>query len=493
MLNDDVLNPSYSLASLVDQAGFRFLPVAGSPLRALYDLTGRNQEVLGNTVDESANDSAPYADILKARSVAKNAAGVEEHTVAMAEASAVVFRSVSNQINFARNRVNPLISKVHEDTLEKTKSLENAGVYRYTVVPYYYHELWDNSGWLGVVSKYSNLPLEALPLSVRWPDLSGEELLEALKSGVKAFDDAVNTIIADLPQETLGELYKAVFQQDNDLQAKYKLFVGGNDSFSFSNERSNLNHVILLHLMAKGFDKKTVAVEGLTGQAYNTAISIIIGQSGRRLAIANEFRNADVKRKVLVYSFPIGTPFATSVEYSAIQVNGDLYNKYLEAGGSPEALIGNAQGPLLMEFDEILAAGPKLLSIYRTNERLLTEQLEANYFGRVRSELRNALFAVLNEIPDEELSRSREECVKELTEHLGYLTDADLKDLWVNVRHIVCHVFFKHSDALRILKHYDEAAKKHQDLDSKELAMHTLTEYLLDYVVETIGVDKNAG
>ena len=88
------------------------------------------------------------------------------------------------------------------------------------------------------------------------------------------------------------------------------------------------------------------------------------------------------------------------------------------------------------------------------------------------------------------MSRSRADCVSELREHTKFIGRAELNNLWVLIRRLVCHVLYPHSDALKILSLFDDIAAR-QPNDSVELVeYHVMLSYLVEYLSECLVVQE---
>ena len=78
-----------------------------------------------------------------------------------------------------------------------------------------------------------------------------------------------------------------------------------------------------------------------------------------------------------------------------IVVNGDVYDKFLADGGTPEILIGNVQIAGDSFLPGIVARAEDALRAYRKHEAEIVEQHDASFVSRVKSALYNAVLELV--------------------------------------------------------------------------------------------------
>jgi hypothetical protein len=121
----------------------------------------------------------------------------------------------------------------------------------------------------------------------------------------------------------------------------------------------------------------------------------------------------------------------------------------------------------------------------------MIERDNAEYHARTVASLRTELYATLNErLSEGQCTGTRGDAVKEIEEHLGYVTQADLENLWVISRKLICHCFFYGTNVQAILTYMDDLAKRMPTADGRLLSYYAAIEVLVDWVSDYLTVIK---
>ena len=484
MLRVQAISAGQDIGAMMTSKGFALAPKAGTPLKILFDYSTKGGQLIPST-DPNANCDA--------YDVVKNIAngdlnGETAHDVSQKEIVEVMYRNAANAIAFARNTVNPAIKTIHETVANAANEVSN--ISRLAILPFYYDELFDLPVWPAMISKHEEMPVSSVRVDVTaFPAaLDPAWLMETIKTGSTKIDERIQAIIGTQGDDYLNAIYSAVFGGDNAANSRFNLLsrtsVG---EFTFASNRLNTPHCAVAYLLAKGMLTNPPEGVKLTKDDYELQVSAVIAQAGRRLCRAMETRKEDLRTKFLVISMPQA---GWNYDGASVIVNGDVYDKFLADGGSPEILIGNVQIAGDSFLPGIVARAEEALRAYRKHEAEIVEQHDASFVSRVKSALYNAVLELLRNTPDDELSRSRADCVSELREHTKFIGRSELNNLWVLIRRLVCHVLYPHSDALKILSLFDEIAER-QPNDSVELVeYHVTLSYLVEYLSECLVVQE---
>ncbi len=484
MLRVQAISAGQDVAAVMTNKGITLAPKAGTPLKILFDYSTKGSQVITST---DPNTNCDVYDIVKGITNG-NLNGETAHDVSQKEIEEVLYRNTSNAIAFARNVVNPAIKAIHETVATAANEVSN--ISRLGILPFYYDELFDLPVWSAMIAKHDEIPVSSVRVDVTaFPlGLDPAWLLETIKTGSTKIDERIQAIISTQADDYLNSIYAALFANDNDANARLSLLsrTGGGE-FTFASNRLNVPHCAVAYLLAKGmFDNPPEGVK-LSKADYELQVSSVLAQAGRRLCRAIETRKEDLRTKFLVISMP-----QPGWNYNGqnIVVNGDVYDKFLADGGTPEILIGNVQIAGDSFLPGIVARAEEALRAYRKHEAEIVEQHDASFVSRVKSALYNAVLELVRNTPDDELSRSRADCVSELREHTKFIGRAELNNLWVLIRRLVCHVLYPHSDALKILSLFDDIAAR-QPNDSVELVeYHVMLSYLVEYLSECLVVQE---
>lgn len=496
-----LLNKHVSAAvRLVDALSSNGYQVSARPDSYLSGLTNECVSILPLSNGNDSNEASPHEQLL-AQSARKGPLGDCLHDIAMEELTGELSRAVNSGINFARNTVNPIIRDIYQRVEEGLASRAHEVALRFNVMPLYYNPIWSAPVLRAVLKKYEKFAMPGIKISVGYPTLPLDALLAAVRTGVDTIDTAIAEICTSSSERVLEDLYAAVFLNSAECQGKYNLRQGaGKDGWFFSPSRNNANYVLVIHYLAKGLLENPPEEFKGSAKQYANELSMVVGAAGVRMLGVVEQRERDLKQQLLVLDYPTGGgKFATCEEESYITVNGDVYDRYLEDGGVPEVLIGEAQSTRNRAVPEITSNAANSLRIYQTNERMLAETTDAKLVTRKLQLVRFELERFLSGIPDEDLRVSRESIYKRINVMVTAMDRADLDNLWVSLRRMICHLFFAHTDSLRILTRMDEVAARMATVDAagntvqadiRVVALHATVDILVEWIAENLELTK---
>jgi hypothetical protein len=416
------------------------------------------------------------------------------HDVATAQVVELASKALQNNIAYARHVVNPLIEQVVEGIKTREANRDARFAYGFDVVPFEYADFWDNSGFVATVEKYREMVAEPWVFSGGLGQMTKDEL-RALIKGSSSVEKAVLEYVEKMSSEEddyLVRLYNDVFFNNEATALTASFMAPGSTvgSASFTPNQVGCNHVAVLHFLAKGLLKSIP--DGFSGDAkkFEASMGVLVGQTGRRLAGALEARRRDYAsgRLVLSQSEKLLDRGKTK---TTILVNADVYTQFLKEGGSVEAIIGNALTDKALLKDEIAKGMERYLAAQQVYARNMIERDNTEYHARTIASLRAELYQTLNErLKEGQSTRTRGDAVKEIEEHLKYVTLADLDNLWVVARKLVCHCFFYGTNVLSILTYMDDLAKRMPSADGRLLSYYASVEVLADWVCEYLTVIK---
>lgn len=500
MLEYNVLQTAYELNATIQDRGVAVRPVAGSVLEDLVDgaapvsaLGMYDRPVSEGDVISAISGISPVR-VLTNSSLERDPDDEYRHGRVLDEVVNKVAQAVRVDHGFARNTVNPVIRQIVEavETGERLRAGESD--LRPNVIPYFYADIWENASWNAIVERFADQPLvkvivpTAIALS---EEINPVELLTEA-SAKFGFASAVTELLKAHNEDWAFDVFRGVF--GNDTEALYKLGLEIRvdvDGWLFPASRFGVDAVVAAHLMARALLNKEPTA-GYSKRDWETAVSTVIGATGQRLYRATKQRKEDRQRQVLVFSYDYVASYTneTTPKRGDIVVNGDLYNDYLEKGGSPEALMGASYASQARGFTELLESNEALQVAYRKHEAVIAETYAANKFSRVLESVRIELMKYLNSIPEAEQAFSREVYVKTLRDELTTFTSNDIGALWYFVRRVVCKVFFPHTNALRVLTKIDDVAERMPEASVQVATYHATLEILVDWLWAQVAIEQ---
>lgn len=518
MLKDNVLSVADDLRSVLSARGLAAEAKRGGLLAALVSAAAptsigiyasgecdtpveANVQQNQLAVGENKITTTPVAAILAESSLEKTPVGGYRHGAALEESLKLVCDAVRVDHDFARNGVNPVIRQI-VDAVEASENSRAAEVgMRPDLVPYFYADLWESASWNALVKRYEDQPIVkvVIPTPVQMP--ADSNLFDLVSNGLPGNDEALKSLLQNHSEQWLGSVYAAVFC--NDSTAQYDLGLIGRseeDGWLFAANRLVVDAVTVAFLMARSL-LKLEPTDGYNAGSWEAMLSTVIGAAGQRLWRSVKQRAEDRAAKQLVFTYDYRDPAVHDVIFStavrtrargAVVVNGDLYNEYLEQGGSPEALMGAAYHAQERKLDQLLVLNDQLLAEYRRHEAMISERFNAQRFTRVLDAVRTEVMKYISTIPPESAIRSREDYVAAVKAELELFATRDIGALWYFVRRLVCRVFFPHTNALRVLEKIDEVAERMPDASVQTTTYHATIEILIDWLWAQVEIKKLA-
>ena len=178
-------------------------------------------------------------------------------------------------------------------------------------------------------------------------------------------------------------------------------------------------------------------------------------------------------------------------------VNDDLYGNWLDAGGSPEILLGMVcAGNVVKTIPEIDQKAEQFKKAW-DNFVALHQAKEVNNRHIYARKAIISLFneQLKNEIPEEKEVRQKESnfCdsrIQKAYEYIDGLTVSELDDAYNVALKLVACIRFNYTSAYYILKDIDAVCKANPDIDVREAANLATINYIGDYLADQIAIKK---
>lgn len=475
MLLENTLWAVQPLAEKLEKSGITLVPYGETPLSALINAS--DPTALVSPI--GPNDSpVQYFDGLLKGSSYRGVDGLVKHDVVMDEVVKVIARTVGQNLDVARNQVNPIIKKVVEDVQKGIGTRQASLTQKLAVVPDFFASIWDSPVVDGMVNRYTETPVSDAPMnfSIEQP----VNIEEALRSGAGRFDEEIKAFLDTLPIGYAAKVWDEAFNGSNGAMTLTQLVnVGSRDR----------DAILILHLFARRMLNQVPEGVRTDLSTFRDNMASVVEQSGRAIARILEKRQLDLQRKNLVISYP-SLPYEMLRDGDGIiRVNGVVYNQWLEAGGKPEALFGAFLSDKMRTYDGLLTHTPELCKIWEREERVLGIKARSDAMTNAIASIRDAITSVINDIPEDQLMVSRSVMHERLMESLTYINAKRLEDIYTLCRKIVCRVIFPHTDAEKILNTIDELANANPEMEIREVALLATVDVVTDWICQLFKVD----
>jgi hypothetical protein len=272
--------------------------------------------------------------------------GFAQHEAAVADATEILLQGLITQMRYVRNTVLPVISQVSSDVLERVKDTEPRDL---EVVQYEPSPLVKSGLVREIVSKFK-VKQELTKLVRNAPEREENRLIGGMHTGIPELDDALAASIAKYGTGVVTKLYNAVFRGEYDRAPTpmndeiYRLLQKTpNGSFTlmpFTQEHADLG--IILYFLVDSLVTDPLEGTGLGLAEYENAMGALRNQVGLIAHMALRQYDDAINAGKLVIRRPRAGTFQFKDGDGQVVVFAEVYRKFLDQGGSPEALIGGA-------------------------------------------------------------------------------------------------------------------------------------------------------
>lgn len=437
------------------------VPLESSPLEGLM----RGCSLNGLFVDGKTLDNYPLSEVfqhVEVESAVSTAGEQSEHSNAMDTMAEMVIKGVSSLLDTTRNIVVPDI----KDVITKVQQLVDGYVTNtmdpFTVVMKESPKVFWDPLLVELVERFSETPAREVPRR-QLPTLGDDVLHQKIKTGADGFDQLIEDLLGDEGYGWVNEAF------------------GGNIELT----QLHPDYAIALHLLCKNMHDDPPEGTRMSLMDYNDHISRLIEQTGR---IAYQTLEQHRRRRKLgsLYTGP-----SRMIDgYREIEVDGEVYRKMLNEGLIPEVLFGNELSGRRYMASQLIEVKDELVTLYTREMRLRSTRHRMEQTNKLREYLDKVVSLMINERDEELLPVDRAMLHKRLADYLRSVNDHEFDNLPMLCRNVVCHVFYAHTDAKRLLVIGDRIGADYPDVDPREIMLMATIEYISVWVAKQMRLDR---
>lgn len=476
MINRESIDSASALTERCDAQKLILVAVPDTPLAKLVMATRTDNVTVTSTQDGVTAVDAGF--IQDMANKVDPETGICLHDQVIDEIAQTVIPAVRDHINFARTVVNPLVEELATKTTSVLNNLsinELAGAeirVCETSAPY------TNQALEGLISKYQGVAIDSPALIMNLPDLELDDIKELLKTGNSSLDKDVLEWLGTVGDDILSEVWSGVFQikQIEPGMAFKKYF-----SDYMEDRECGGDYALVIFLLAYNLFNAPPTGTQMSIHQYETICADFRDQAANR--IAREFERLDRVKKngVLV----------ENCNRLCVDVWGDVYRSWIEAGGDNDLLFGNALRDIPFTSVEQINANAEslkkaweqrcqLVSVVERNRRFqTTKDLLAKHFVE-------QLVADGNGTTDLAESGGQEAVMKRFNAMMDEICEADLDNLFTLSLRLICCARYPHKAAYEILTGIDRNKRENPHLDVREAAMLSTFEYVFAWIASMI-------
>lgn len=481
MIQSQSFENAIPFATALAATGRSLVAKPGTPLNELVRLS-----VPPSSISGTDNSNEIMLGFHNAGMVAVTAGTLQdpsEHSREMDALQDMLAKFINTHIDHARNIVRPKVLEFAESLQEYLAkyTVKDASA-AFTIEPLYMASVLNDESFLDTLTPYKDR-------SVLTPDaflsLSGKEtgeLAELIMVGHARTDKLIAEWLAQKPPQFLEHVWSQFFTKSFSPDPALKIC--NTNDLQAANAFDKSDYALAILLISRKISIQ-VQESDMPLALYKKLCSQYLEYSGALLVDALKKINLSIKTRGLVVECDSARKIA--------KVNAEIYNAWLNTGGSPEVILGyivsgnQPSSQLLIDKKalEYVKTWNSYVTYYRTSEGNKT-------FAYARAFIETEFltqWANKNEMEDGFILKNpgyTETVKKMLAETLLNLKAPDLKDPYALALLLIAKVRFYYTSSFQILSDMEAAKAANPDVDVREAALLAVINYGADHLAAQI-------
>lgn len=481
MLTRETLNAATGIVEVLDARYIALVAVPDTPLAALVSATRCNplQDHPGSATTVAYTPDLDF--IQDVANVQDPETGSNQHDQTINDIAAVVIPAVRNHLLHARTIVNPLVEELGQRVGARMKELTPTSLSGAEICIREVPAPYGNSSLESLIARFKGTAFQSPPLLMRLPNLDDMSVARAMfQTGTASLDGDIEQWLAACGDSFIQEVWGGVFQVN---EAALGQDIRKNFSDWINDPECGMDYALAIFLLSRHLIDNIPDGTEMDFRTYENLCADYRDQAASAIDRVIEREEQAVKNDVLV----------ASRDRLCVEVNGEVYRKWIEAGGENEVLFGNAlqstPSVTVAAIDANAQAYRKawdqhtgLVSTVERNKRFNTViGLFEQYFSEQISHGEATEFAQAGGL---------EQIQRRFREELRCVTERDLDNLYVLALRLVCKARFPEHAAFDILSGINRNAAANPQLDVRECAMLSTFEYVAEFICSQIKILK---
>lgn len=477
-----IRNPATSSVALINHSissGIKVSARAGTPLSDMVQVStpheaygfkihgeGLSPEDMGlDTIEQALNRARDISGLQLSSAGAL-------HGDVIAEAAENASQVIDRNLTLARAVVNPQIMQVLEH-VQRQANLSVTDVLDVQIETVNFEGLWKSDILRSLVDGFKKggfTSAQSVPYHPLYADIDIETLLD---SGSARLDDRVREWLSD------GGL--------NSIEAAWnKYFVLGRQvDLTMGIDANATNEALATFIIANALKNKHPFDVSVNEATYTRQLETILFYVAPYVAAAVERFEEDAARNVLVISYPV----TRTIKDPKIRVNGAVYKKWLDNGGTPEIVLGAYLTDQPTDAESLMREGERYMRSWNAHLAKLKVTQDTNRLATIKEALLTSARDVIESIT-ENGGVVTNEMYAILRSRVDGMTLYHLNELHAYIRSLICDVLYPNTEAKRILQLLDSYGKEYPELPPRELALLAVTDIVSKWVVAMLNVER---
>lgn len=473
MITQSSTNAAYGTAQVLAERGVHLTAIPNTPLSELVNISLRTAACVQNTT--GIVETVPsFADLLMSSANNSDAVQHNDHDEIMANAVAAVGQAICYNNQLAKNTVNPMVERVSQAAAKALEVNTQQRSVPVEIQPVYDNTFWSTPYAREVFGRYGETQLESV--TYNGPAIPFDP--QYLNTGVEGFDASIQEYVQSLMegnQSQTAEYYWNASFGKGSFSTK-DVLMGG---------REAINAGIVLYLGAAYLSGNPPEGANYSATEWEILCNNIKAQAGRVVARGFQKLERDRRLNQMVIEYP-----QAPVVGSKIFVDGQVYNKFLNEGGSPEVILGGYFNGRVNDYQRLLAEKDAFVGKWKASQAVLVSQAVGESMVALIGALSTAITEEINALSDDELHVERAALHARLREQLKFVSSKDIDNLWCVSRRLICRTLFPHTDAESTLEAIDEQMRLQPELNVREAALYATIDQLAKWLSKLIAVES---
>lgn len=481
MISEQTASGVMPLALILASKNLGVTAVGGTPVAELVSHSSMASMGTVISADESTPEGALAAHAAMLGHATSSADGIQSsHDQSLDAMVATVSEVVRKHISTAKNQVRPAVLEFAEN-VQKAMGEPRLPSSDFQIDIVELPAPMRNSGFEESISKFKGKPVLSPDRELNLGEKTLEEILQLMLTGSKEYDACVAEWFGSLQPGFFLNIWNNLFRDFKESQP----FVVCKFEDLVNSQIDGTDAALAIYLLARKLFDEVPANTGMDLNQYQQTVAEYRESSGAALARSYDNYNASLTNDVIV--------FGIGAMRKVARVNGPVYRQWLENGGSNEVLLGMlVTDDAAYHSTALNEKKDRYLAAWASYEAYSRTAFKNNTFNKFR-EVCSIYFAQsLQGIGEDEkaLIASNGGLIEKIQElfnqTLNGLGSEEISDVHECALKLICRSRFFYTDAEKILRGINEAAKANPDGDVRQHALIATIEYVGDYVASQV-------
>lgn len=483
MLMSKAIEEAVPLTQQLDAANRKLTPLGSTPLESLCQATARP---MGGQIGGAGDEYVPNVYGIEMLTNSKDPIlGECKHDTVMDEVTRYVTQAIQNQINRSRTIVQPAVEDLVSRINSKMSTMPASDVLQTEIVVEEVSGLLQSEPFLALVHKFSDKGVHDVAFGLNLPPQDIGQLRGYLKTNIPSVDSLVDDWIGTKGEQFLADVWRSVFSFEPNVRPPLE-----SDSFyHLLTNRVNGQDVALVVFLIANRLYQDGPMDGVDASLdhFKDFLSQYRDQAAGVIERGAEQLSRDITTGSMVRSY----------EGFKAYVNGPVYRKFLNEGGTADIVLGalvsgsvdrSATG-LLKDAEEYNHKWDNFIKYqtatennmrFATLKKVVVNSFEASLLDDV--EINSGADAM-------EAAGKRERLVKQFKDAVDLTRESDYKNMYRTVLRLLCETRFAMSGCDKLLNMMDDMLTENPGMEPREAATVASVRLIIQYCIQQFKIE----